>query len=236
MSKKFTGVRRRVEGERARHAVRVIVGRGYKIKSEGRMRDDTGYHIRTAEGPVINLYDTGSILVSGNDRHLFGDVEELKLPESSSGVLILVSADEDAVSDLCEMLSGWGITHNRVDFAAPGWMESVAQARKRGLHVMALVSDAAAVSNHSGQSQFPGVYFGLGLLVARLSREHFTVLSHKAVDMPDKRDMFGATVLRYSNRVGDLQAVLQTRLQSVGINGTDQVQRPIVAQAPLVGE
>lgn len=80
MGKNLTGERQRVDGERAQHAVNIVIQRGHRIKNHGRLLDETGYQIRTYGGPVINLYDTGSITVSGNNRHLITAV----LDEASS--------------------------------------------------------------------------------------------------------------------------------------------------------
>lgn len=125
MSKKrFNGVRVRVEGERARHASRVVAGRGYTIKQEGRLGDDTGYIIRTVEGPVINLYDTGSILISGNGRPEFGSVDEFRPPDVGTGVLIL-SADDEALRNLVACLTvGAFLISTPVSPMATGWERS----------------------------------------------------------------------------------------------------------------
>src|SRR5699024_5555556 len=96
------------DGPRAEYALGVIADRGYTIKHHARLGDDTGYSIRTREGPVINLYDTGSILVSGNGRGQFGDVDALRMPDTSSGVLVVASDDDDALLSLSMQLRGWG--------------------------------------------------------------------------------------------------------------------------------
>lgn len=218
MSKKrFTGVRRRVEGERARHAARVIVERGYTIRQEGRLGDDTGYIIRTVEGPVINLYDTGSILISGNNRHQFGSVDELRFPETSAGVLILANEEDGALQDVTGMLTEWGIAVERVYLGSSTWMTDVANARKRGLHVVMLVSGSSFAVGDARRAADPATYFAFGVLVARLDRQSLTVICDEAVEMPPRSDLLGTVIIRYEGDVSRSGGQLKAHLEQTGV-------------------
>lgn len=143
MARKFTGSRKRVEGERADHAVSVIAKRGYTVRDHGRLGDDTGYKILTYQGPVINLYDSGSITVTGNNRHLSGEVDSLRLCDTNPGIIIVASNDDEALLLLSMTLHGWGAIVECALFGQDSWMEAVGQARMRGFHVLVFVSSGA---------------------------------------------------------------------------------------------
>lgn len=98
--KKFRGIRRRVEGDRAAYAVAALERKGYTITRHARLGDDTGYTIRTGEGPVINLYDTGTITVTGNNCRLFGERDSLKMPDTGQETLVTSSRQAGAPQQL----------------------------------------------------------------------------------------------------------------------------------------
>lgn len=98
--KKFKGIRRRVEGNRAAYAVAAVAQKGFTITRHARLGDDTGYTIRTKEGPVINLYDTGTITVTGNNCRLFGERDSLKMPDTVQEALAISSGPGRAPQQL----------------------------------------------------------------------------------------------------------------------------------------
>jgi hypothetical protein len=219
MSKKrFSGVRIRVEGERATHASRVVAERGYTIKQEGRLGDDTGYIIRTVEGPVINLYDTGSILISGNGRREFGSVDELRPPNSNRGMLLLTTAAEDS-PELAGMLESWGLPHEHARFSDGDWMRAVATARGQGQHILIDISANPSLRNGSNELADPEVYYGMGLIVARISRDHVTVVCQELVRMPHQGETLDIEVMRYSRNVRELQERMEARMRASGVLG-----------------
>lgn len=218
MGKKFTGVRKRVECERARYAIRVIEERGYTIKRHSRLGNDTGYYIRTDQGPIVNLYDTGSILISGKNRHRFGNVDALRMPDTSTGIIIAASADDEALLQLSMKIRAWGHGVEFAFFGQRGWMEKVGQARKRGAHVLVLVSSGVqTVADVSARHPDPDVSFGIGVIVARIEREHITVLCHNAVAMPHLGNLIGSEVMRYSAHIQEVDDRLRARLRDAGV-------------------
>lgn len=102
--KKFKGIRRRVEGERAAFAVAAVERKGYTVHRHHRLADDTGYSIYTKEGskvgPVINIYDTGTTVVMGNRCHLFGDRDSLRMPDNFEEAMSMSSREGGAPQQL----------------------------------------------------------------------------------------------------------------------------------------
>lgn len=89
-SKPDTKIRNRIEGDRAAFAVAAVNAQGLTVDWHARLGDDTGYSVHTHEGPVINIYDTGTITVTGNFPGLLGDRNALRMPGKA------VSAPRDA--------------------------------------------------------------------------------------------------------------------------------------------
>lgn len=81
------GPRIRVDGERALYAMEALSRQRLTVRQHGRLRDDTGYQIRTYEGPVINLYDTGTITVTGNYPRLVTDRDSLRVPHDDDRLI-----------------------------------------------------------------------------------------------------------------------------------------------------
>lgn len=97
---KFRGIRRRVEGERAAYAVAAVERKGFTIKHHARLGNDTGYIIRTKEGPVISLFDTGTITVGGNNCALFGERDSLRMPATVKEALAMSRQEGGAAQQL----------------------------------------------------------------------------------------------------------------------------------------
>lgn len=81
-----TRIRIRVDGDRAAYAVAAVIGQGLTIDWHARLGDETGYTIHTHQGPVINLYDSGTITVTGNNPGLLSDRNALRMPGKALSV------------------------------------------------------------------------------------------------------------------------------------------------------
>lgn len=210
MSKEFKGIRIRVEGERARHAVAAVTDQGLKVIEQHRLSNDTGYQIRTAEGPVINLYDTGTITVTGSRGYLVRDREALRYSRQVCDVLIVAVHDNDCLMQLGLKLQSMGVSMDAAFFSNTSWMKKVSAARKTGKHVVALVSCNSDTESSTLASE---VYFGIGLLVARIPFEHLTVIHDDTIDFPYAGGLMSRVLISYHRNIETAISCLPNSLQ-----------------------
>lgn len=215
--KKFNGIRRRVEGERARYAVNTVAEMGFTIIHSDRLGNDTGYAIRTKDGPAINLYDTGTITVTGNNRSVFRDTEKLRMPSSVRDVLIVANLDDEALLHFTMKLRSVGIATSTAFFSTDSWMKRVSTARRRGQHILAHFSVSESDQGYKGNVvATPDGYFGVGLLIARIERDNLTVVCDDALDMPQVEEFLGSSLIRYSHRLDPEYSDVTERLAKLG--------------------
>src|SRR5689334_12119493 len=94
-----------------RNEVRALLQRtGLTIKSDTRLPNDTGFQIRTAEGPVVNIFDNGTRIVQGKNQHLVSDIKDqlttgkTNVTSSSRKVFVVYGHDNAAKIELEAML------------------------------------------------------------------------------------------------------------------------------------
>ena len=225
MSRTFKGIRRRVEGERAQFAINAVREQGFTVTGHGRLGNETGYFIRTKEGPAINYYDTGTITVTGTHRHKFRDTEMLRMPDGINSVLIVAAHDNDDLFQLCVQLQTLGMVVDTAFYSQPTWMKKVALARRRGMHVMAFVSSDSNIEHHN--RILPDAYFGIGLLVARLQQEHLTVLCDESVRLPEVYGLLGSNLITYGGGIRSVEDQLRVRFAGAGfVTPQDSIAAP----------
>jgi predicted nucleotide-binding protein len=74
-----------VSGWTADQARDTLRANGIAIKTEGRTGNDKGTEFRCNEGPIVQVYDTGKVVVQGKNqelvRHLFGVTNSDAVPQ-----------------------------------------------------------------------------------------------------------------------------------------------------------
>src|SRR5699024_6466387 len=105
-----------------------------------------------------------------------------------------------------------GIPVSTAVFSQPSWMKKVALARRRGMHILALISSAAEgeSSTETLRDQLDAS-FGLGLLVARIEREHLTVIWDEEIEMPHVYGLLGPNLIQYQDNISVVDLELRER-------------------------
>lgn len=99
--------------------VKIVLGRfGYEIVTEKRLPNDTGTQLRLARGPIVNVFDKGTVSCQGKNceaveallREADGPAESpAERPANFTKVFVVYGHDIGVRTQLEAMLRRWGL-------------------------------------------------------------------------------------------------------------------------------
>lgn len=210
---------------------------GLSVVEEARDSNDTGWRLRIGCNAIVNVYDSGKIVVQGKNpypvRKALGlDDANHALSNGiaqTSGVarkvFVVYGHDTKARGELEAMLRRWGLDPLILDQLPSGGqtiiekLESVRQDAKYAV-VMATPDDVGHRKDHPDEKLFrarQNVVLESGMMLALLGRQRVAILLPSSVDMERPSDIHGLIYIPYKDSVTEAGLTLAKEINAQGI-------------------
>ncbi|QIQ88233.1 MAG: DNA-binding protein [Erythrobacter sp.] len=199
------------------------------------MGNDKGTQFRCSGGEVINLYDSGKVVVQGKRQSeikgLFGIEHSAapKIPKATPHnprkVFVVYGHDTDARDQLEAMLRRWGLDPLILDQLTSGGqtiiekLESV-QKEANFAVVLATPDDQGHRSEHPEELAYrarQNVVLELGMMLSVLGRERVAILLKGQEAMEKPSDIQGLLYIPFKENVDEAKLLLAKEIDAKGI-------------------
>ena len=204
---------------------------GYTIKDQ-RELDQGGIQFRTEEGPIVNVYRTGTVQVQGrNKAELEGRLGRTPSPatpgrasraEAPVDVFVVYGHDEDAKGQTEAMLRRWGCNPILLDQIPAEGFTLIEKLEKYGSRapfaVVLATADDVYISEEDEKEvrARQNVVLELGMMLAHLGRPNVAILLEDKVGMRKPSDIDGLEYLGFKNTVKDAALALAKMMANRG--------------------
>lgn len=196
---------------------------GFQIEREERLSNGTGLQVRLTNGAIVNLYDSGKLVVQG--KHQEGvkaclgleSVTSIKIaPESNNGskpilskVFLVYGHDNAARTDLEAMLRRWRLEPLILD-QLPSEGQTIIEklekytAEVKFAIVLATPDDEGHRADHSDEKAFrarQNVVMELGMMLALLGRRNVAILMKQQDNMERPSDIQGLLYIPFRDNL-----------------------------------
>lgn len=207
------------------------------IKTESRTGNNLGTEFRCSEGQIVQVYDTGNVVVQGKNQAsvrilFFGTSPEqssVTIPNAKAhanrNVFVVYGHDGDARNELEAMLRRWGLNALILDQLTSGGqtiiekLESVRQEANFAV-VLATPDDQGHRSNHPEELAYrarQNVVLELGMMLSVLGRNRVAVLLKDQVAMERPSDIQGLIYIPFKEKVSECSLNLAKEIDAKGI-------------------
>lgn len=195
------------------------------ISEEKRMPNNLGTFIRTTEGCIVNIYDTGKVNFQGRNKE---SVEALfKTPEvvvNNRKVFVVYGHDMNARTQLEAMLRRWDLEPLILDQLASSGstiiekLEEYTDKVEFGI-VLATPDDIGYAKDNEEKKKFrvrQNVVLELGMLLAKIGRAKVAILLSQAEEMEKPSDIDGLIYIPFMGNVEETKVSLAKEMQRNG--------------------
>lgn len=223
--------------------VNLLQANGYAVKSCDRLSNDKGWSIKCVSGEIINVYDTGKIVVQGKNqpkiKELLGQpitisangtspttTAGLSLTNSPRDVFVVYGHDSAARVELEAMLRRWGLNPIILDQLTSGGqtiiekLEGAAKSANFAV-VLATPDDEGHRAGHQEEKAFrarQNVVLELGMMLTKLGRDRVAVLMRQQENMERPSDIQGVIYIPFKAEVGEAALALAKEINEKGIS------------------
>ena len=199
------------------------------ITREGRIANDTGYQIRTQQGPIINVYDKGTCNVQGTNKHLLeGKVTFMGGPRQDAiprKVFVVYGHDEKAKTELEAMLRRWSIEPLVLDQLPSQGLTIIEKLEKYADQasfavVLATPDDQGHPALKPDEIAYrarQNVVLELGMMLTQLGRSKVAVLIKGMTEMERPSDIQGLIYIPFKDSVTDAAVTLAKEMNAQGL-------------------
>lgn len=210
----------------------LLTQKGFKIKEESRLGNDTGTQLRLQSGQIVNVFDKGTYSVQGRNT---GDVKAL-LDEASTTnggagnggsrkAFVVYGHDSSARNELEAMLRRWNIEPLILDQLPSGGMTIIEKLEQYQDNVafgvvLATPDDEGHRAGHPAEKAFrarQNVVLELGMLLSRLGRSRVAILIRNPDTMERPSDIQGLIYIPFKDSVNETALSLAKEMASQGI-------------------
>lgn len=194
-------------------AKRLLQGAGFKITSEERLANDSGYQLRLSNGAVVNCFDSGKCHVQGKNvddvKKALGEVDGAPVPVDplNNKVFVVYGHDSTARDQLEAMLRRWGLDPLILD-QLPSEGQTIIEklenyTGKVGFAVvLATPDDEGHKANRTDEKSYrarQNVVLELGMLLAKLGRSKVAILLKQSEQMERPSDIQGLIYIPFKD-------------------------------------
>jgi len=205
-------------------AKRRLNSAGCKVTSEERLANDSGFQLRIANGAIVNIYDTGSVVVQGKEKEevercleVEGKVAVARAREATSNkVFVVYGHDTTAKTQLEAMLRRWGLDPLILD-QLPSEGQTIIEKLETYTGkvdfavVLATPDDEGHKANRPDEKSYrarQNVVLELGMLLAKLGRSKVAILLKQSERMERPSDIQGLIYIPFKDDLAKDAAVL----------------------------
>lgn len=220
-------------------AKEILENGGFYINSEARLPNDTGWQLRLEGGVIVNVYDSGKLLVQGKAAvkapvdALFeaaagtdgGPAQVAVRPAKGRNVFVVYGHDNAAREGLENMLRRWQISPLILD-QLPSEGQTIIEKLERvqGMAQFAVVlatpDDEGHRAGHADEKKFrarQNVVLELGMLLNVVGRRKVAILLKTTEDMERPSDIQGLVYIPFKDHVSETTVQLAKELNAAGI-------------------
>lgn len=195
-----------------------------------------GIQLRTAEGPILCVWDTGNVSAQGKDKERLDDVVALlkgakgaAVVKGKAKVFVVYGRDIDARDRLERLLRKWELEPVILDQETSGGATTLIEKLERYRRdvayavVLATPDDEGYLRGFEEQKKKrarQNVVLELGMMLGHLPRERICVIQQSLPpeEWEPPSDIGGIVYLSYKANVDDVKVELYKEMLSVGIH------------------
>lgn len=199
---------------------------GITVTNESRMNNNLGTVLKTAEGCIINIYDTGKVNCQGKNRER---VESLLIKTDvhvvdNKKVFVVYGHDNNARTQLEAMLRRWDLEPIILDQLASSGNTIIEKLEEHtsivsyGI-VLATPDDIGYARGNEDNKKYrvrQNVVLELGMLISKIGRERVAILLSQAEDMEKPSDIEGLVYIPFTNNVEETNVSLAKEMRRHG--------------------
>lgn len=216
-------------------AKRLLYEAGIGIISEDRLPNDTGTQLRCQGDSVVNLYDSGSVVVQGKNQKEVREVLNVPLTPKKAAALptavppktqvfVVYGHDSAARTQLEAMLRRWGVEPLILDQLPSEGQTIIEKLESYSSDVgfavvLATPDDEGNRAGHSDECAFrarQNVVLELGMMLSKLGRKRVAILMKQSEKMERPSDIQGLIYIPFKEDVKETQVVLAKEMSAQG--------------------
>lgn len=220
--------------------INLLQSNGFHIKAANRMNNDKGWDIRCGGGEIVALYDSGKLVVQGQNqasvRALLGQpipapnvVSDLPTPATSNlparDVFVVYGHDGPARTELEAMLRRWGLNPLILDQLTSGGQTIIeklegATGKAAFAVVLATPDDEGHRAGHGEEKAYrarQNVVLELGMMLTKLGRDRVAILMKQQENMERPSDIQGLIYIPFKTDVAEAALPLAKEIDAKGI-------------------
>jgi len=206
---------------------------GYTIKSEQQLAQG-GVQLRTNEGPIVNVFDTGTVQCQGRNKVelealLHGQAAAAGTPAKKRAgapvdVFVVYGHNDLAKTQTEAMLRRWGLKPILLDqIPAEGYtlIEKLEKYINVAPFAVVLATADDVYLTDTGDKEFrarQNVVLELGMMLAHLGRQNVAILLEDKVGMKKPSDIDGLEYIGFGDSVKDADVNLAKMMANRGYN------------------
>jgi predicted nucleotide-binding protein len=216
----------------------ILEAGGHRINQDFRLPNDSGWQLRTEAGGVVNVYDTGRLVLQGKDKEAL----ELLFDQATAAaganagavaargakgrnVFVVYGHDAEARRNLENMLRRWQVNPLILD-QLPSEGQTIIEKLERvqdTAHyavVLATPDDQGHRAGHPDEKKHrarQNVVLELGMLLTTVGRKRVAILLKTSEDMEQPSDIHGLVYLPFRDDVEETKVLLAKELNAAGI-------------------
>jgi predicted nucleotide-binding protein len=216
-------------------AKRLLTEAGIQVHSEERLGNDTGMQLRCDGDSIVNLYDSGSVVVQGKNQKRVREVLNVPaaarkpaggttIASAKTQVFVVYGHDSSARTQLEAMLRRWGLEPLILD-QLPSEGQTIIEKLESYTSevgfavVLATPDDEGNRVDHADEKAFrarQNVVLELGMMLSKLGRKRVAILIKQSEKMERPSDIQGLIYVPFKEDVKETQVVLAKEMSAQG--------------------
>ncbi len=207
------------------YVVSLLIQNNIQINDEKRMTNNHGTVIKTVEGCIINVYDSGKVNCQGKNKETVEVLlKSTDVVMSSRKVFVVYGHDMDARTQLEAMLRRWDLETVIIDQLVSSGntviekLEEYTDKVSLGI-VLATPDDKGYAKNDEENIKYrvgQNVVLELGMLLAKIGRSKVAILLSQAEEMEKPSDIEGLIYIPIKENVEETKVSLAKEMQRNG--------------------
>ncbi len=195
------------------------------IVEEKRMNNNFGYALKTDEGCIVNIYDTGKVNCQGKNKDRIETLLKLSTDTvKNRKVFVVYGHDINARTQLEAMLRRWDLEPLIIDQLVSSGntiiekLEEYTENVDFGI-VLATPDDIGYAKDNEKQKKYrvrQNVVLELGMLLAKVGRTKVAILLSQAEEMERPSDIEGLIYIPFKDNVEDTMVSLAKEMRRNG--------------------
>ncbi len=206
--------------------VKILLKRNNEhIVEEKRMNNNLGYVLKTDEGCIVNIYDTGKVNCQGKNKVRIETLLELSTDTvKNRKVFVVYGHDTNARTQLEAMLRRWDLEPLIIDQLVSAGntiiekLEEYTENVDFGI-VLATPDDIGYAKDNEKQKRYrvrQNVVLELGMLLAKVGRTKVAILLSQAEEMERPSDIEGLIYIPFKENVEETKVSLAKEMRRNG--------------------